>query len=520
MSNYLATAVGLTFVDSAPLDSKVLFLTKEIRDLYENAFLYEGAIAYTARENISDSDVNFYHKTDGSDHNRGIYFISAKDTNSVTWTGLAADTVDNKHAYGILDSSSVTTVDPVTSDNITTHINYIYTLTAGLTSGRTWKEPVTNFSDLATTYPSAVAGWSAAVTSENKLYVYNGTIWVATTSTTPMLSSTIDGIISQTWYNDLYDFITNKSNYTNDYTYKTFEFRNNAGALVTNGTKTATTTTDTFVFKQGSNITFTVDASTKTVMINSSAADSLYTNALPTTATVGGIISGSTFTDKTMTQMWDMLLYPYQSPSFNSFNITGQSTLIEIGQSIAANPTFNWGYNVLSNVLDNSTTIIDVTNSNAVLIAGLAKSITTQQVIRTALTYNSFTGNSKTHSFKIQSTNTNGDLFNSTFDVTWTYRVFKGAHSSSDISDAEIFGLTNELKSSKANSFSLTGISSVYLYYVLPDIYGTVAFTSNGLLDTGWSYTTRNLTRNGVSIPYKIYRSNSQNSGNYNITII
>ena len=520
MANYLPTAVGLTFVDSAPLDNKVLFETKDIRDLYENAFLYEGLVSYTVKETVGDVDTEFYHKTNGTDHTRGIYFISNKTTGSVTWTGLIADTVDGKHAYGIIDSANVTTTNPTTGTNITTHLNYLYTITAGLTSGRTWKSPVTNYADLATTYPSAVAGWSAAVTSEDKIYVYNGTIWVATTSTTPLLSATLDGIVNKDWYNGLYDFITNTSKYTNEYSYKTFEFRNNAGALVTNGTKAATTNTDTFIFKQGSNITFTVDASTKTVMINSSATDSLYTNALPTTATVGGIPSGSTFTDKTMTQMWDMLLYPYQSPSFNSFIITGQATLLEIGQSVPANPTFTIGYNVLANVLDNSTSIIDVTNSNTTLISNISKSVTSQQVVRAALQYNTFTGNSKTHSFKIQATNTNGVQFNSTFDITWTYKVFKGTSVNSILSDAEIFGLTNELKSTKTNSLSLSGISGVYLYYVIPDVYGTVTFTSNGLLDTGWSYTTRNLTRNGVSVAYKVYRSNSQNSGSYNITMI
>lgn len=519
MINYLPTAVGLTFVDSAPLDSKVLFLSKEIRDLYEPAFLYEGALAYTVKEDIADTDTTFYHKVDKSNHNRGFYFVSNKN-GVVTWTGLIADTVDDKHAYGIIDSASTVITNPNTSNNITDHINYIYSLVSGLTSGRTWKDPVTNFVDLATTYHTPEIGWTAAVTSTNILYVYNGSTWVATTGNTPMLSATTDGSVSMTWYTDLYDIVTNTDKYLNVNTYQTFEFRNSTGVLLVNGTKTATTTTDTFIFKQGSNISFTVDASTKTVTINSTAAASLYTNATPTTATVGGIISGSTFTDKTMTEMWDMLLYPYQYPSFTGFSISGQSTTLEFGLSVPANPTFTWGYSNLTNIVDNSIKIIDTTNSNTILINNVSKSITTQQVVKTALVYTTpISGNSRTHTFSIEGTNTKNTTFTSSTSITWTYKTFKGASANPTLSDADIFNLTNTLTSSKGTTLKIDNSSSVYFYYCLPVSYGTVEFYTP-LKDEAWTPTIRSLTRNGVSIPYRIYRTNNLNSGSYNITIV
>jgi len=63
-----------------------------------------------------------------------------------------------------------------------------------------------------------------------------------------------------------------------------------------------------------------------------------YTNATPTPVTIGGIDAGSTFTDQTMTQMWDSLLYPELFPSLvapsSTFALT-ESGYHEIGEVVA-----------------------------------------------------------------------------------------------------------------------------------------------------------------------------------------
>ena len=43
----------------------------------------------------------------------------------------------------------------------------------------------------------------------------------------------------------------------------------------------------------------------------------------PTPETIGGIPVGSTFSNKTMKELWDMLLYKYLAPAFSSFSISG-----------------------------------------------------------------------------------------------------------------------------------------------------------------------------------------------------
>ena len=63
-----------------------------------------------------------------------------------------------------------------------------------------------------------------------------------------------------------------------------------------------------------------------------------YTNATPTPVTIGGIDAGTTFTDQTMSDMWDALLYPTLYPALvapsSTFAMT-ESGYHEIGEVVA-----------------------------------------------------------------------------------------------------------------------------------------------------------------------------------------
>ena len=52
----------------------------------------------------------------------------------------------------------------------------------------------------------------------------------------------------------------------------------------------------------------------QTVASQSASASTTYTNLTPTPNPIGGIPAGTTFNNKTMTEMWDALLYPYIAP--------------------------------------------------------------------------------------------------------------------------------------------------------------------------------------------------------------
>lgn len=62
-----------------------------------------------------------------------------------------------------------------------------------------------------------------------------------------------------------------------------------------------------------------------------------YTNLTPTPQTIGGIAAGSTFSNMSMQQMWDLLLYPYVAPTCT---ISVSGTPRELGSSV--NTTINW----------------------------------------------------------------------------------------------------------------------------------------------------------------------------------
>jgi hypothetical protein len=92
----------------------------------------------------------------------------------------------------------------------------------------------------------------------------------------------------------------------------------------------------------------------QTVASQSASASTIYTNLTPTPITVGGIPAGSTFSAKTMTEMWDALLYPYIAPSAS---LSGGG-FREFGSSNAV--TLNW----IANKGSKNVSAIVVTTAN------------------------------------------------------------------------------------------------------------------------------------------------------------
>lgn len=84
-----------------------------------------------------------------------------------------------------------------------------------------------------------------------------------------------------------------------------------------------------------------------------------YTNLTPVPTTLGGILSGTTFDNVEIVKVLDMLLYPYQSPAFTSFAISGLSNLnYEVGYtSTGGDKTFTWTTSNSENVKTDSITL-------------------------------------------------------------------------------------------------------------------------------------------------------------------
>lgn len=259
-----------------------------------------------------------------------------------------------------------------------------------------------------------------------------------------------------------------------------------------------------------------------------------YTNATPTAVTLGGISSGSTFSAKSMQEMWDALLYPYQAPSFSSFGISGQSSSLEIGQSIASGTkTFTWATSN-GNVNANTVVIFDTTSS-ATLVSGIANDGNEDISFASPIT-RSTPGN---YSWSIQATNTKGTNFNRSFSVNWQAKKFSGISSSATLDSTAILALSGSLSGSASGTYSFG--AGEYKFFAWPDSFGSPTATT-GFKDTstnlavamanssddaffaqaqnGWSYGLVSVTNpHGAVTNYRVYRSKNKLGGAINIAV-
>jgi hypothetical protein len=256
-----------------------------------------------------------------------------------------------------------------------------------------------------------------------------------------------------------------------------------------------------------------------------------YTNATPVPTTIGGIAAGSTFSNQTMQQMWDALLYPYQAPAFSSFSMSGQSTTVEVGTSISGTKTFSWSTSNSTNVQANSISIVDITNSTT-LATGLSNDGTESILLPSAVIKNSAVSNT----WRITGTNSVASNFSANFVVNWYWKIYYGTSSNTTLSEAQIEALTNGvLRNGITGSFSFA--AGDYKYFSYPDAYGSIntikdaatllnvamasnvddAFFSNSA--NGIYYGLVAVTNvNGVSTNYRVYRTKNILGGS--ITII
>ena len=250
-----------------------------------------------------------------------------------------------------------------------------------------------------------------------------------------------------------------------------------------------------------------------------SGADVRYTNTEPTSVTIGGISAGSTFTDQTMTEMWDALLYPYQSPLFDSFSISGQSSVLEVGGEIPVSVTFIWSTSNPSNIVADSIDIEDVTLSST-LVSGTTNDGTEAVTMAGAISKTSAT----THTFRISGENTESDTFSRDAVYQWRWRFYWGNSPNPSLVEADIEALSdNSLYSSIARTYSFDAAASNYKYICYPSLYGTLSNfkdTSTNLDIPFESPDTVSVTNaNGQTTNYYVYRSTNQLGGAVDIQV-
>ena len=226
-----------------------------------------------------------------------------------------------------------------------------------------------------------------------------------------------------------------------------------------------------------------------------------YTNATPTPIAVGGIAKGTTFENKSMSEMFDALLYPYVAPSNLVLNASEMNGVFESGTTVTLS-SVSWSFSKNSGTP--SRLVLKIAGETDIVIASgevptsgtynLTKSITSDTYARLVLTYEKGTINSNT--------------VYATFVHPYYYGV--GAVGT----DPETLTKLVQSKGSKTLSFSPNKQHIIFAY---PKSYGDLKSIkdSNGFENIN-GFTK---TEGGSSVPYLIYTSNEASTNtNFKLT--
>jgi hypothetical protein len=245
-----------------------------------------------------------------------------------------------------------------------------------------------------------------------------------------------------------------------------------------------------------------------------------YTNSGSTPTTVGGISAGSTFSNKTMTEMWDALLYPYQTPGFTSFSRTNLNSTYELGEvMVAGSQTFTWSTSNSSNVSANTITIVQNIAPITTLLSNSANDGT--EVIATPTTYSAGTYSTVTL-YTITAYNSLNSPFSTTISRSWRPRIYYGTSLTTPLVESDIEGLANNpLASGFAGTYSFA--AGGYKYFCYPSSFGTAtvfkdtATNLNVAMETVYTVSVTNSY--GITQNYNVHRTTNILGGSINILI-
>ena len=230
--------------------------------------------------------------------------------------------------------------------------------------------------------------------------------------------------------------------------------------------------------------------------------------------------------------MFDALLYPYQTPAFTSFSITGQSTTIEVGTSISGSKTFTWSTSNFGNINTNTILIKDQT-ANVILVSASANDGTETITLPSTIVYNVPSSNT----WSITATNSKSSNFSTTFSVSWVWNLYYGTSANTILTATQIQALLNSLltgSASRTYSYAAGG----YKYLSFPTTFTSPASfkdASNNLnvamsdtsddasysnVANGINYALVSVTNvNGQTVSYRVYRTKNILGGTINIIV-
>lgn len=228
-----------------------------------------------------------------------------------------------------------------------------------------------------------------------------------------------------------------------------------------------------------------------------------YSNDIPTYVEHGGVGLGVTFHDKTMKEMFDMILYPYVAPTVSTSVLSpSNGGTFEIGSTITITKV-----RVTAQIKSNKLTKIQVvhgTTTVAEKIDGIENGGTFDLNASYPITSNA------TLTAKVTD-DTQSIISKNTGTFTFVYPIYHGAlNSDSAPTEEQIKALTKhiESKGTKTYSFNCNNERFIFAY---PKSYGALSqiYDQNNfnVTDTFTQYTVPVVCLDGKSVEYYVYVS-------------
>lgn len=257
-----------------------------------------------------------------------------------------------------------------------------------------------------------------------------------------------------------------------------------------------------------------------------------YTNLNPVPITQGGILSGTTFNSVSITSVFDMLLYPYQLANFNTFDISGQPTTLEVGNSVTSgSKTFTWSTSNSSYITPNTIEISKITSGTVILATALANTGSTSITLGSAVTLSTV----GSYTWQIKGTRTNSTLFTRNFTVNWLYKMFADTSPNTILTAADVLAMSGNLQNTINGTYAFA--ANNYKYFAIPNnlpnptlfkdqatnLNVGMADATDGYTDTNAGvYSFKNLSVTnpyGITQTYRVYRTKYTLGGSINIII-
>lgn len=255
------------------------------------------------------------------------------------------------------------------------------------------------------------------------------------------------------------------------------------------------------VYVPGDNITIDYTDPLNPI-ISATVPTGIYEGNTPSTIEVGSLPSGTDLSGKTYDELLEELFAPYQYPEFISVSMGGVPTSAEVGTVFSGVKPLSFTLGNSSNLVPNSVTVEDVTNSST-LVSG-ASNQSPVSVNIGSVGINTV--------WRIQAENTRGDTISETTRVSFYLKRFFGSSSSEVGNSVDARSLPSSTLDNASTTFTLnTGSANTNFYVVLPS---SRSLTSVFDLETNANVTAQYNLKNssflvedagGNTTPYKLY---------------